>query len=75
MCEYCEKEKPIISKTINEATTDWGGELREYETEYIIFIRGNYLCIGDKEDCNCVDATTHEYINFCPICSRRLTLL
>lgn len=67
MCEYCEKDEPIID-TMNELSLK--GD----------FYYGVTVCISDNELCVTASPDTHECgfqeetvpINFCPMCGRRL---
>ncbi len=67
MCEFCKNGKPIISKTFTTAM-DYFGDVVVDEKECIVFVRFDYLCIGDKDDCNCIDHTEHTKIKYCPMC-------
>lgn len=74
MCEYCENGKPILDIEENIASYIWD-TLTVDKVNSIIFIRGNYLCIGDKNDCNCIDHTEYSKINYCFNCGKKLNAL
>ena len=71
MCDYCENEKVIVSNKVTEVKDCFGSKI-EYEIEYITFIRGSYICVGDKDDCSCIDHTERKKINNCIMCGEKL---
>lgn len=72
ICDYCEKGTPITSKVVNVSVETFSDPV-VLETKFIVFIRNdNLLCIGDKDDCNCIESLSYTEINFCPMCGREL---
>lgn len=71
MCDYCEKGKTLAAKVV-EVAKECFGSIVEYEDEYIVFIRGNTIRLGEKSDCQCIEAVGYAIINFCPMCGKEL---
>lgn len=79
MCEFCEKEKPMMEKeVVNGNMIHWAGGIKpedvyryEYKLGVFIDTRG-YLRLVDLDDCNCLDGGEKIEINFCPICGNNI---
>ncbi len=76
MCDYCKKEKEIITKKIvSDWIFSWIKEVKSkditYDT-YNIFIDRGYLRFTDADDSQCIDHGERIKINFCPFCGEGL---
>ena len=72
MCEYCNKEKPLLSMDINCTSCIMSGSNAEADT-YIVFIDRGYLRMADSDDCQCLDHGEKIKIDFCPMCGTKIT--
>ena len=72
MCDYCNKEKTILTKTINEARYLFTDKPLVQEEILEVKITRGHLAIGYQGDMNCLDHTEHVKINYCPMCGEKL---
>lgn len=82
MCEFCEKEKVMISKeTISRSNWGWGYdnvvkitliEAEESPTILDMFIDRGFIRLVDRDDCNCIESGEKIKINFCPMCGDKI---
>lgn len=64
-CDYCNKEKQLLTKEIYDLVNNALDELQ------VIVDRG-YLRLGYTNDMQCIDHGEKTKINFCPHCGRKL---
>jgi hypothetical protein len=78
MCEFCEKEKTLLSMT-NISPCSWGfgqdikiriDEISEINN--VLFIDRGYLRLSDINDSQCIESGEKIKINFCPICGNKI---
>lgn len=82
MCEYCEKDKTMMSQEIiSRSNWGWGAdnlikltltEAEEDPVKLAVFIDRGHLRLVDSSDCNCMDAGEKIKIKFCPMCGEKL---